>query len=447
MRSFIHHARASTTRNRDRVAHLFSITLTLTLLWALSGLLLPAVGLLIRKSDGKVLSSIDVADILGGRLSLQLVAYVVGFILILGVFSWVISSAARILGDGLRLKGRSMLLLALGIWTISVCWIQLLNDRLYPRSRASYFDPGFATSAGAEWLLYVTGVAMLVAGVVAAALRLRQATAPRRALLLAPAGLLLVALVAFAAPRSQPSGPATGMPNVILIGIDSLRTDRVSLVDQETGLTPNISEFLGSAAVFNRTYTPLARTYPSWMSILTGQYPRTNGVRYNLTPMSSVAREASLAWRFREQGFDTMLAMDERRFANIDAKHGFDTEIGPEMGAGDFLLAPVTDSPLPNLLQATPIGRAIFPFNHVNRAVDRLYHPDRFDRAIAAKIAVRSASRPLFLVAHFCLPHWPYRWVEVYLNNSRAPAQSISSDSTIRTGQRYQKSTLFPRAT
>ncbi len=420
------HETASSGNDSYSAPRLFWITFSLTIFWALSGLIIPAIGLLIRQSNSKILSSIEISDILVGRLSLQLFAYVFGFVVVYGILSWLISSVARVLGDHLQLKGRSTLLLALGVWAISISWIQLLNARLYPRSKVKYFDQEFALSNGGEWLLYLQGIVILLIAAGAATVYLRRYN-PKHLGLLAPLGIFLVGLGSFAAPKNELSGQGTAKPNVILIGIDSLRTDRVSPADRGTGSTPNIDQFLSNSSLFTQAYTPLARTYPSWMSVLTGQYPRTNGVRYNLTPMSSVARESSVAWLFREQGYDTILAMDERRFANIDAKHGFDVEIGPKMGAGDFLLASVTDSPLTNLLLDTAIGKHLFSFNHLNRAVDHLYYPERFDQALSATITSRSPARPLFLVAHFCLPHWPYQWAELS-THSNAPDISRAAD-------------------
>jgi len=63
--------------------------------------------------------------------------------------------------------------------------------------------------------------------------------------------------------------PISGKPNVIIIGLDSLRPDAINRKD-----TPAIYHFLASSHTFTRAYTPLARTFPSWVSLLTATYPK-----------------------------------------------------------------------------------------------------------------------------------------------------------------------------
>ena len=48
--------------------------------------------------------------------------------------------------------------------------------------------------------------------------------------------------------------------------------------------TPNIRRFLDDSRRFSDATTPLARTYGSWVSILTGRHPVTTNARYNLMP-------------------------------------------------------------------------------------------------------------------------------------------------------------------
>jgi arylsulfatase A-like enzyme len=83
---------------------------------------------------------------------------------------------------------------------------------------------------------------------------------------------------------------AHGHPNVLLLAADSLRPDRL---DAERA--PQIKKLLDGATSFERAYTPLARTFPAWVSIATGRYPQHHGIRHMFP-----------RWEARERDFDTL---------------------------------------------------------------------------------------------------------------------------------------------
>src|SRR5690606_21814808 len=107
-------------------------------------------------------------------------------------------------------------------------------------------------------------------------------------------------------------------PDVIIIGVDSLRPDHlVPYGFPGPSLTPNIDHFVSGAVRFDRAYTPQGRTFIAYMSILTGSYPIRHGARENLYPTNHIDKTASIAHFLRAQNYQTMLAMDEARFANF----------------------------------------------------------------------------------------------------------------------------------
>lgn len=74
---------------------------------------------------------------------------------------------------------------------------------------------------------------------------------------------------------------ATAYPNILLLGSDTLRADRLGVAGYHRSLTPCI-DGLGDAGVqFTQCYVPCARTAPSLLSLLTGCWPHTHGVRDN----------------------------------------------------------------------------------------------------------------------------------------------------------------------
>jgi arylsulfatase A-like enzyme len=170
---------------------------------------------------------------------------------------------------------------------------------------------------------------------------------------------------------------------------------------------PHIRDFLAQSRRFRDATTPLARTYPSWMSILTGNHPVTTNARFNLMPRRLVREGETLADVLRSSGYRTIYATDEVRFANFDETFGFDRMIMPPVGAVDFVLGFAGDMPLVNLVARTPAGRWLFPSNHANRAAHVTYTPQQFLGRLDAELTFDG---PTFLAIQLTLAHWPYVW-------------------------------------
>ena len=67
--------------------------------------------------------------------------------------------------------------------------------------------------------------------------------------------------------------------NIILIIVDSLRPDHLSINGYSRETSPNIDQFCQESTSFLNDYCTLTRTYPSIASILTGMYPHIHGIR------------------------------------------------------------------------------------------------------------------------------------------------------------------------
>jgi hypothetical protein len=212
-----------------------------------------------------------------------------------------------------------------------------------------------------------------------------------------------------ASPRllSATSTPvASDRPNVVILGIDSLRND-LQVPHRGVARVPAIRAFLADSVRFTDASTPLARTYPSWISILTGRHPTATNARYNLMARSSVHPGETLGDALRAHGYRAIYATDEVRFANIDRSFGFDQVVTPPIGASDFILGYAGDLPLVNLFVRTRAGGWLFPSNYANRAAAITYLPEQFLGRIEREIAIDG---PTFLAIHLTLAHWPYAW-------------------------------------
>jgi len=223
-------------------------------------------------------------------------------------------------------------------------------------------------------------------------------------------------------------------PNIIIVGIDSLRPTILDFFGGDV-TTPFIDDYLKSATVFSEAITPLARTYPSWVSILTGEYPMQNGVRTNLSGSSPAVLSQTIPSLLREQGYETAYAIDETRFSNIDTRFGFDNTINAPVGVNDFLLGTFNDFPLSNLVVNTMLGKWLFPYSYANRAAYITYNPNSFIEKLKPSL-LRDHAKPLFFAVHFCLPHHPYLYSDLsgdYLTGQQRYLYSIKrADQQVR---------------
>jgi len=69
-------------------------------------------------------------------------------------------------------------------------------------------------------------------------------------------------------------------PNIIFIGSDSLRFDRLSGNGYSRKTSPNIDRLMEKSVSFDSYYISCPRTFPSFLSILTGTQPATHGIRH-----------------------------------------------------------------------------------------------------------------------------------------------------------------------
>lgn len=322
----------------------------------------------------------------------------------------------------------------------STCWLVLRgHNTLFPNSYWTWFlEPVFdpAASIAVDLLaVVVLSVLLFRAG---ATLLPRRGNATRR-----PAdahskpgqwpvwkGLmaLLILVVAanwFARPTAagQPKlAPITAhasgtQGNVIVIGLDSLRRDTVRNARAEQ--MPTLAGLVESGFLNDNVVTPLARTFPSWVTILTGQHPLHSGARANHAPQQGIDRNASMAWAFKAAGYRTVHATDETRFSHIVPEFGFEQVVGPQMGVTDFLIGQFADQPLVNLAIQLPLAEYLLPALVGNRAFAHAYRPERFVSRLSHALGPAD-ERPVFLAVHLCTAHWPFFTAE----------GKISSDTT-----------------
>jgi arylsulfatase A-like enzyme len=341
------------------------------------------------------------------KFSAAQIALHVGF----GLAAWLLAVLTQRAFHATRWR-RSTLMVA---WFATlVGWLLVANATLYPWSTSGLPNSvvGLPLLGGARLFELLT-LALIVLILFMVVLHAREVPLLRRfgKRLAVYGSLVLIGSVVFDAVLQtrdfSGDAPNAGSPNIILIGVDSLRADVVG-AGENPGVTPNIDAFVRDGAqMFTDAVTPLARTFPSWTSILSGRNPRTTAARENLVAFETLGKFDTLAKIAQRNGYRTIFATDEVRFSNIDASYGFDQVITPTIGTADFLLGKFNDLPLSNLVANTWLGRQWFPATYANRAAAVTYRPDTFVHWLDSAIEPRG---PTMLAVHFTLPHTPYNW-------------------------------------
>jgi arylsulfatase A-like enzyme len=389
--------------------------------------LLPQFGFIFH--GDKVLDSVIDSSLLGTRLGNQITWFLVAQLLLYSlyaVFLWAVSHATlRVFPQAFAKSskpGYALRTIIMAWFLASVMAILGSSAARYPWSVAGEFYGRFvAQGTPGNPVVRVFSIMVLAAAIGISLAAVVKAVRPRmlytrRRPLLATSGaiVLMLAVVAWTRPHAFSADAVPDRPHVVLIGIDSLRREATTIAG-DGKLTPNISAFLSQSQVFKDATTPLARTFPSWISILTGRHPRETGAVVNLIDDKNIHASPTLPDVLRNNRYQTIFGMDEVRFANIDSAFGFDQVITPPMGASDFLLATINDTPLGNLIVNTALGRWLFPNSYANRAAAMVYDPNVFSARIRNEVDM---SKPTFLAVHLTLPHWPYIW-------SNAPAHDV----------------------
>ncbi len=114
-----------------------------------------------------------------------------------------------------------------------------------------------------------------------------------------------------AEPAKRPSGHKAERPNIVMIGSDTLRADRLGQTGYRRALTPFIDALASRGALFGNCFVPCARTAPSLLSMLTGCWPHTHGVRDNFVADAQTHLPvAALPQILSDEGYATAVVGD-----------------------------------------------------------------------------------------------------------------------------------------
>jgi len=126
-------------------------------------------------------------------------------------------------------------------------------------------------------------------------------------------------------------GPRTKakQPNVVLLGIDTLRADALGVYGRDPSPSPVIDRLAEESDVYLDAFSSSNNTNPSFVSIMTGLYPKNHGIYDLSTPLPDSA--TTLAERLSDAGYATRAVVSVDHLANRSGlRQGFDEVVGTE---------------------------------------------------------------------------------------------------------------------
>ncbi len=300
--------------------------------------------------------------------------------------------------DHFHLKPKNYLMFGLLVWWLTASIILLANQVLFPASFYSHYIGLYLPHKLSLVLLIVFSLVMLFFICVAF---FRSATWLKLS-------ITLVTLVCGglwgASSIAMHQGSSTSKPNVIVVGVDSLRPDYV-----KPQLMPFVSGWVSKSVDFTQAYTPLARTFPSYAALLTGMYPLQNGINFNFQDSTHAHISNSLVNEFKKEGYVTYYSTDDSQYTDIDSRYGFDYIDANGTSILNYIFAQFSDFPLFNLIANTRVGYWLFPYTYNNRNAAVTYQPERYVQQVLSDEG-HLPNGSVLMVVHFCLPHYPYTW-------------------------------------
>ncbi|MBN1559454.1 sulfatase [candidate division KSB1 bacterium] len=209
-------------------------------------------------------------------------------------------------------------------------------------------------------------------------------------------------------------------PNVLLISVDSLRADHLSLYGYEKETTPHLTELSFDGTVFEKAFSAANWTGASIASILTGLYPTVHGFtnrRYYLDD-----GQDSLASILRQHGYCTICFSNNMYLSEKSGLHaGFDDFRYRGVSAADAASNLASQKSLLRHLKDIPGHRAKAFLKNVADSLDQGKALTRDKGACETELAFRkwlndySQEKPFFTYIHYQEPHsiyfppYPYR--------------------------------------
>ena len=139
-----------------------------------------------------------------------------------------------------------------------------------------------------------------------------------------PALALGIGLLGACGSPAPESRETTGPRRVIVVGMDTVRSDHMGFMGHPGGLTPSLDAVAAESVVFEQAWTPAPRTRPSFRSATTGRWPIAGRTAPTLGALLG-------AQGFETAGFVANVQLSEQ----LGFAEGFDTWVLDNMATAD----------------------------------------------------------------------------------------------------------------
>ena len=138
---------------------------------------------------------------------------------------------------------------------------------------------------------------------------------------------------------SVPTGKTR--PNVLFLVADTLRPDHLSSYGHFQLTSPHIDKLAANGQRFGDVTTPIARSFPSMATLLTGQNPHTHGIRTRFPDAADTKLPDGLGHLLQGVGYRTAVIAGQggEFLSRLDA--GFETVAAPGSSAFDWIATDV----------------------------------------------------------------------------------------------------------
>jgi arylsulfatase A-like enzyme len=230
-----------------------------------------------------------------------------------------------------------------------------------------------------------------------------------RALRAAALSMLLLAIGVSVAHVLRPRAAPTA-PNLLLIAVDSLRADRV--FGPGARRFPTLSLLASRSARFRQAHVTVPRTFPSFVTLLTGRYPHHHGIRHMFPSAAERARiGAALPATLAAAGWQTAVVSDYAGEIFARTPLGFESVDVPRFDMHTIVALRGLQVHLNALPYAAGLAEPLFPWvRALSERADPSLLADRAARRIGELAADAQArgGKPFFATVFFSTPHFPY---------------------------------------
>ena len=233
-------------------------------------------------------------------------------------------------------------------------------------------------------------------------------------------------------PRAAASAES---PNILIIGSDSLRGDRLGCAGYRpqrndglaaAGVSPNIDALAAESVRFENCYTAIASTMESGVQLMASQYPQSHGLRQMYPDRETVEatkkRIVPITRLLRERGYDTAAIGDwcagyyevipqDFETISVSSFDNFKIYMSQAVVMAHFVVPLYFDNPL---------GYQLFP---QLKAFAQFVTPGVVTQRVEKRLETMAAEKkPFFWHVFYSCNHLPYRSQEPYNSMFADPA-------------------------